>query len=128
MNGRFASQSNNEGSVDLIQSNLVTLEYLDENPLHPKFPIVIALLDRLSGPWKHSLVIKVLGKSIGYKTLSNKAEKLRKPKWIMPMLDLSYDVFLVKFDLEEDLNYCHHKWALDSSRLLSNSAKMDTRL
>lgn len=83
---------------------MVALEFIDSNPLYPCFLVNQKVLDRLCGLWMHVLVIKLLGKSVGYKALRLCMKQLCKPKGVMTILDLSNDYFLVKFDLNEDLN------------------------
>lgn len=109
MNGSFTAQISNlhrpiQELVDLIKSKAVTLEYIDNNPLYPKFSVAPDFLEFLSVPWQHSLIIKVLGISIGYRALQTRVEQLWKRKGTMTIIDLSNDYFLVKFDLWEDLD------------------------
>ncbi|KAL4301928.1 hypothetical protein GQ457_10G020040 [Hibiscus cannabinus] len=50
----------------------------------------------------HSVVIRLLGKSIGYKALLNRIELLWKPLGEMRLIDLDNGYYLVRFGLEAD--------------------------
>lgn len=70
----------------------------------PKFKVDPMFMEQLSIPWRRSLVIKVLGKSVGYKALCSRVEQLWRLRGEITLLDLGKDYFLVKFDLQEDLD------------------------
>lgn len=55
LNGSFtsqvpSSQHSFKQSVDLIRARMVSVEYIDGNPLYPKFSVAPDFLDHLSGP------------------------------------------------------------------------------
>ncbi|KAL4387186.1 hypothetical protein GQ457_09G024730 [Hibiscus cannabinus] len=49
-----------------------------------------------------SVIVRLLGKSIGYRTLMNRVKSLWNPKGDMCIIDLDNDYFLARFALEED--------------------------
>ncbi|KAJ4833644.1 hypothetical protein Tsubulata_001267 [Turnera subulata] len=60
---------------------------------------------RLSKPWEQAVVVKLLGRAIGYKTLYSKIQSLWKRKGPFKIIDLEINYYLVRFwDLED----CHH--------------------
>ncbi|ONI21009.1 hypothetical protein PRUPE_2G044900 [Prunus persica] len=60
---------------------------------------------RFCEPWKNALIIKLLGRSHTYNYLHDRLA----PKWSLvggwKLIDLMNDYFVVRFDLEEDLNF-----------------------
>lgn len=61
--------------------------------------------DQLVKPWKATVVIKLLGRSVGYKVLCNRLESLWNRSQGFSVIDLENDFFLVKFKTEEDAYY-----------------------
>ncbi|KAF7813509.1 ribonuclease H [Senna tora] len=68
--------------------------------------VVISISDkeksRLSEPFDHALIIKLLGRNIGYKVLEKKLYQLWSVQGILSIIDLTNDYFLVKFTCVED--------------------------
>lgn len=58
---------------------------------------------RMRAPWAKALIVKVFGRTVGYKYLTFKINTLRKPSAIMDCVDLGKDFFLIKFS--DDANY-----------------------
>ena len=58
--------------------------------------------DKIYAPWRSSVIIKVIGKSFGYRNLITHLGGIWKPKGNFSMIDLGYDFFLVKFSTLED--------------------------
>ena len=56
---------------DLIAEKLVTIDYIDGNRLLPKVRADKSVLEALAAPWKEALIIKLLGKTIGYQLMRN---------------------------------------------------------
>uniref|UniRef100_A0A5K1DET1 CCHC-type domain-containing protein n=1 Tax=Nymphaea colorata TaxID=210225 RepID=A0A5K1DET1_9MAGN len=56
-------------------------------------------------PWRNALIIKLLGKVLGYKALSSRIKKL----WVLQgnyrIVDLGMDYFLIKFEKMEDYKH-----------------------
>ncbi|KAI5343242.1 hypothetical protein L3X38_011118 [Prunus dulcis] len=62
-------------------------------------------MDPLSQPWKHALIIKLLGRSHAYNYIHDRLQQKWSLKGDWKLIDLVNDCFVVKFDLEEDLNF-----------------------
>ena len=58
--------------------------------------------DKIYAPWWSSIIIKVIGKSFGYRNLLTCLGSIWKPKGKFSMIDLGYDFLLVKFSILED--------------------------
>lgn len=88
--------------VDLIKEKLAKIEYEDGNPLKLMVHIAASVLEGLSAPWKDALVISLLGKSIGYKTLKERLLRLWRLMADFEIMDIGNRFFKVKFDNEND--------------------------
>ncbi|KAJ7947238.1 reverse transcriptase [Quillaja saponaria] len=51
---------------------------------------------RIRQPWRESVIIKLLGKKIGYNFLCKKLYQIWKPKGVLKVIDLGNDFFLVR--------------------------------
>ncbi|XVF47016.1 hypothetical protein PTKIN_Ptkin03bG0075200 [Pterospermum kingtungense] len=60
---------------------------------------------RLCKPWRLTLIVKVIGRSIRYNYLLRRIKALWKPKSQMEMVALENDFFLVRFSSVEDYNF-----------------------
>ncbi|XVF74118.1 hypothetical protein PTKIN_Ptkin13bG0034600 [Pterospermum kingtungense] len=60
---------------------------------------------RLRQPWGQTLIVKVLGRSVGYNTLLRRILALWRPKSKIEMVAIENDYFLVKFESSEDYHY-----------------------
>lgn len=88
--------------MDLIVARLVLLEHKYGNKQYPIFSVSPELMETLGSPWKQSVAVKLLGKSISFITLSTRVEAMWKPNRDFDVLDLGYDYFLVRFDDHDD--------------------------
>lgn len=88
--------------IDLIKEKLVTIEHEQGNRLLPKVTLDKSVFKELCNPWKDSLVIKLLGKSIGYNMMKEKLKKVWKPAGCFDILDIDNGFYMVKFDVAAD--------------------------
>jgi hypothetical protein len=56
----------------------------------------------LSSPWKDTLVVKLLGKKLGYNIMKSKLETIWDLKGGFELMDIGNSFFMIKFDGEED--------------------------
>ena len=61
-----------------------------------------SIKERITAPWKDALVVKLLGKDVGFLTMRDHLKALSHPSAGFDLLDLGYGFFLLKFDAEED--------------------------
>ncbi|CAL2228834.1 unnamed protein product [Prunus armeniaca] len=61
--------------------------------------------DRLCKPWRNALIVKLLGKSHTYNYIHARLQQKWSLKGAWKLVDLVNDYYVVKFDLEEDLNF-----------------------
>ncbi|OMP00911.1 reverse transcriptase [Corchorus capsularis] len=55
--------------------------------------------------WRNCLIVKLLGRNIGYKTLQTRVTNMWKPRGHLELIDLGEGFFVAKFSLEEDLQF-----------------------
>jgi hypothetical protein len=58
-----------------------------------------------SKPWKHSLIVKVLGRNINFKVLENKLQKTWARSGTIQVSNMAENYYLVKFVSEDDYNH-----------------------
>lgn len=62
--------------VDLVAQKLVRVEHKKGNRLLPKVILDPAIFKELCAPWQDALVIKLLGKKIGYNMMKEKLKRV----------------------------------------------------
>lgn len=70
----------------------------------PKVSIPPSLLKKIREPWKKCLIVRLLGKSIGYKLFMVKMTKIWGLQADFEALDIGNGFFIVKFDMADDYN------------------------
>ncbi|GAU41244.1 hypothetical protein TSUD_97790 [Trifolium subterraneum] len=88
--------------VDLIATNKAKIELVQGNRLLPMLHVEKSVMAELSVPWKDALVVKLLGKKLGYNTMKAKLENVWKLTGSFELMDVGYSYYMVKFDGEED--------------------------
>ncbi|KAJ7969350.1 reverse transcriptase [Quillaja saponaria] len=58
---------------------------------------------RLRLPWRHSLIIKLLGKRIRYNFFCKKLYQIWKPIGVLKVIDIGNHFFLIRFSKKEDM-------------------------
>ena len=105
----------------------------------PKIYLDSSIRDELSAPWEDALVVKLLGKDVGFLTMRDRLKKLWQPSGGFDIIDLGFGFFLIKFDNGDDrgkaveggpwMMFDHYllirPWSLD---IVASSAKIDTTL
>ncbi|XP_058783386.1 uncharacterized protein LOC131658066 [Vicia villosa] len=59
---------------------------------------------RIQRPWRRGVIVKLLGRKIGYKALENRLKQMWVRKGIIRIIDLGYDYYLVCFTHDDDKN------------------------
>ncbi|CAL1357659.1 unnamed protein product [Linum trigynum] len=68
----------------------------------PALKISTEFKNRICAPWQRALVVRLLGRKIGFPTLCSRLRSLWRPVGSMEVMDLDFDCFLVKLDNEQD--------------------------
>ncbi|KAK2412313.1 zinc ion binding / nucleic acid binding protein [Trifolium repens] len=89
-------------TVDLISKKLFRIEYEDGDRRRPKCYADDSVLKDLWLPWQHAVIVKLLGKNLGFFAMRDRLKAIWKLTGDMEMLDVGYGFFMIKFDLEAD--------------------------
>ncbi|KAJ4826631.1 hypothetical protein Tsubulata_002233 [Turnera subulata] len=81
-------------SVDLVEAGVVQIDFVGGNRLHPSFELDKEYYKQLCAPWRDSLILKLLGREIGYKALHAHLLQIWQPKGKLDLLDLGAGCFL----------------------------------
>ncbi|XP_020225311.1 uncharacterized protein LOC109807202 [Cajanus cajan] len=93
---------------DDLEKDFQAYEELDNlvgNPLCPSIKVTKDEIRRACQPWKRSVIVKLLGKKIGWTYLKSRLLKLSNPMGGVEVMELDGDFFLVRFDVWEDVQY-----------------------
>ncbi|KAL4346268.1 hypothetical protein GQ457_17G013020 [Hibiscus cannabinus] len=102
-----------EGSGKLVLASVVTeLEVdvrvddvrLGGSSTLPEIQFSNRVHDAIDAKLAHSVVIRLLGKSIGYRALLNRIQAMWNPNGALSLIDLDNEYFLVRFAMEEDFH------------------------
>ncbi|XVF04451.1 hypothetical protein REPUB_Repub05bG0084100 [Reevesia pubescens] len=61
--------------------------------------------ERIRRPWKNTLIVKLLGRSISYTYLSNKVKQLWSLKGGFDIVDLENGFYCIRFQMRSDYNF-----------------------
>ncbi|XP_019193094.1 PREDICTED: uncharacterized protein LOC109187360 [Ipomoea nil] len=78
-------------SDDDMEEDGVTFDY-------PVIRVTKEEKERLRCPWRRSLIVKVLGRSVGYSYLLQRLQRMWKTEAAFELIALNHDYFLVKFE------------------------------
>ncbi|KAA8542125.1 hypothetical protein F0562_023277 [Nyssa sinensis] len=68
----------------------------------PKIKLTSRTIKRIRQPWNNCLIVKLLGKPVGYKMLITRVARLWSLQGDFEAIDLGFGFFLFKFDMVED--------------------------
>ena len=88
--------------IDWIKEGLIRVEHEGGNRLTPKVYVDDATFEKLCLPWKDAIIMKLLGKKIGYGILRDRLKLLWKLQAAFEMMDVGNGLFMVKFNVPED--------------------------
>ncbi|XP_057457271.1 uncharacterized protein LOC130748133 [Lotus japonicus] len=87
---------------DYMKTGKMKVEYAQGNKRLPKVFLDKSVTDNMYSPWKESLVVSLLGKTLGFRTMRTKLSNIWRLAGEFDLLDVDNGFYLVKFDLEED--------------------------
>ncbi|KAJ6293164.1 hypothetical protein OIU78_025198, partial [Salix suchowensis] len=88
--------------IDLLREKLMRIEYEDGNRLLPKVHLDDKVFTELCYPWCDALIVKLLGKNIGYTQINIRLKKVSHFAKGFELMDVGHGFFMVKFDQETD--------------------------
>ena len=87
---------------DLIEIGKMKVTFVNDNPLLPKVVTDKNVLENMCSPWKDSLVVSLLGKRLGYRTMKAKLASIWRLQGDLDLLDIDNGFFLARFDRVDD--------------------------
>ncbi|XP_057440923.1 uncharacterized protein LOC130732924 [Lotus japonicus] len=88
--------------VDLLESGLMQMDLVEGNRLFPSFDMDDNAYKSICTPYEDCLVIKLLGKKIGYRLLCERLRSLWKLPGSFEVIEVHNGYFFVKFDSQDD--------------------------
>lgn len=82
----------------MIEKKLVHIELEDGNRFLPKIYLEPHVFQQLCTPWKDALVVKLLGKNLGYNIMKDGLQKIWKLQGSFEIMDDDNSFYIVKFD------------------------------
>ncbi|KAI8024833.1 hypothetical protein LOK49_LG02G00256 [Camellia lanceoleosa] len=73
----------------------------------PRISLPKKLLQQIRKPWTNTLIVRLLGKSIGYRLLYNRVKTLWAIQEDFDAIDLGNNYFLFKFSSQDDCNHVY---------------------
>jgi hypothetical protein len=87
---------------DMIENKLVCIEHENGNCLLPKVYLEPQIFQELCTPRKYVVVVKLLGKNLGYNTMKDSLHKVWKLQGGFEIMDNDNGFYMVKFDQTAD--------------------------
>ncbi|KAF3948746.1 hypothetical protein CMV_025291 [Castanea mollissima] len=66
--------------------------------------VSVELKWKMAGPWQTSIMLKLMGKQLGYRALQTRLAGIWSPSGNMVLVDIGYGYFIMKFDTLKDYN------------------------
>ncbi|WJX44958.1 hypothetical protein P8452_31879 [Trifolium repens] len=108
VDGEMASDSSEdegddmEDENDILKKDITIEEELIAGYACPKFILSSRVEKRIRKPWRRGLIVKLVGRKVGYKALETRLKQMWVRKGVINIIDLSHDYFLVNFTSKED--------------------------
>ncbi|XP_057431631.1 uncharacterized protein LOC130724424 [Lotus japonicus] len=87
---------------DMWQTGKMKVAFVNGNRQLPKLFVDKSVIDGMCSPWQDALVVGLLGKRLGFRTMKIKLSNMWRLTGDFELLDVDNGFFLVKFDQEED--------------------------
>src|ERR1044072_3948047 len=113
--------------VDLVDSGHMKVSYVNDNPLLLRLNTERTVLDGMCAPWKESLVVGLLGKHLGYRTMKAKLENLWRLSGGFDIMDMDNSFYIVKFDISGQ-DKSDVGWTMDDLRSLFGCINLELRV
>ena len=63
------------------------------------------LKKQLASPWKSSVILKLMGRTLGYRALQSRLAGIWRPTGKMQLIDIGYGFFIMRFDVLKDYQH-----------------------
>ncbi|XP_057452555.1 uncharacterized protein LOC130744380 [Lotus japonicus] len=89
-------------TVNLIDQGKMKIEHVNGNRMLPMVVTDASIIRELCSPWQEALVISLLGKRLGYRTMKARLASTWRLAGDFDLLDVDNGFYMVKFDLAGD--------------------------
>ncbi|XP_057417008.1 uncharacterized protein LOC130711420 [Lotus japonicus] len=97
-----ASSPSQETFIDLVDKGTMKVVYVNDNPMLPKIVVDKEVIEGMCAPWRDALVVGLLGKRVGFRTMKAKLTSIWRLAGSFDLLDVDNGFYIVKFDMEPD--------------------------
>ena len=87
---------------DLVLHNLAKIELHEGDKQKPRISFDKSVIEAISAPWQEALVIKLLGRNVGYLLIKEKLKSLWRLQGGFDIMSAGGGYYMVKFDCVED--------------------------
>ncbi|XP_057432116.1 uncharacterized protein LOC130724864 [Lotus japonicus] len=87
---------------NLWDTGKMKVTYVNDNTQLPQLHVDKSVIDNMCSPWKDALVVGLLGKKLGFRTMKDRLSNIWKLVGEFDLLDIDNGFFMVKFDRKED--------------------------
>ncbi|XP_019173022.1 PREDICTED: uncharacterized protein LOC109168452 [Ipomoea nil] len=77
----------------------------DDDPLCPTIQLTKEEVEAIRAPWRKALIIKVMGRKVGYTYLLKRLQTMWMPRGILELIAIDNDYYLVRFGSVDDLEF-----------------------
>lgn len=109
--GKHSETQNGLGQVEKVDIEEVEEMGNDEDD-EPQCPVIKMTkeeLEMIRKPWRQTLIVKVMGRSVGYAYLLRRIKVLWRPKNRIDLVAIDNEYFLVKFESKEDYEFAKYE-------------------
>ena len=105
--GDNEEQPNPEENVEQQIQNEDTQPGAEEEHTNEPWEIQLTpkLKNQLAGPWKTSVILKIMGRPLGYQALQTRLASIWCPTSTTHLIDLGYGYFIMCFDVLKDYQH-----------------------
>ncbi|XP_057418988.1 uncharacterized protein LOC130713217 [Lotus japonicus] len=87
---------------DLVDQGKMKVNLVNGNRLLPQVTTDKEVIEEMCAPWRESLIVCLLGKKLGYRTMKVKLANTWRLSGDFDLLDVDNGFYMVKFDMKED--------------------------
>ncbi|XP_057452267.1 uncharacterized protein LOC130744090 [Lotus japonicus] len=88
--------------VSLVEQGKMNIVPFNGNPMLPQVVTDADVIQELCYPWQEALVVSLLGKRLGYRTMKSRLSAVWRLTGDFDLLDIDNGFYLVKFDIAAD--------------------------
>uniref|UniRef100_A0A7N2LPM7 DUF4283 domain-containing protein n=1 Tax=Quercus lobata TaxID=97700 RepID=A0A7N2LPM7_QUELO len=96
------------GNADEDCSRNDELHHSDDDELNAEaweIRVTLELKRKLAGPWQTSIILKLMGRPLGYRALQTRLAGIWRPSGMMHLIDIGYGFFIMRFDEVKDYHH-----------------------